>query len=294
MDLTSRGWLMRFTATLTLLYAGCVAAPRFLGDIPQFPAITGNAMQVDTLDRYFKLPQLEIVIVGSSLAWHLKDWYFARGNVRNAALAGGTPLTALAIIAAAPSERPRAIAVETNILDRSLDENLFETFKDAKRPQPPLPPMRTLAAWYEDARNGSLPYSRTKIQAVRASAPGPNRSSQSVDTIWSEWNRPLNRDVLLKHAQQIKALAEKLESQGVRVFFFEMPYPSRLRDSLFAKTMHEVFSQVIGPDDNRRLDLRYAVDEMRSVDGSHLDERSAVVFAAALDAAIAEKLGRSD
>jgi hypothetical protein len=294
MDLISRGWLTRFAATLALLYAGCLAAPRFLGDIPQFPALTVNAMQVDALDRYFKLPQLDIVIVGSSLAWHLKDWYFARGNVRNAALPGGSSLTALAIIAAAPSARPRAIAVETNILDRSLDEELFETFKDAKRPQPPLPPMRTLAAWYQSARDGSLPYSRTKIQAIVASAPEPDRSSQAVDVIWPDWNRPLNRAMLLKHAQQISALAEKLESQGVRVFFFEMPYPSRLRDSLFARTMHEVFAEVIGLDDKRRLDLRYPLEGMRSVDGSHLDERSAVIFAAALDAAIGEKLGSSE
>jgi len=294
MDAISRGWLIRFAATLALLYAGCVAAPRFLGDIPQFPAVTGKAMQIDTLDRYFRLPQLDIVIVGSSLAWHLKDWYFARGNVRNAALAGGTPLTALAIIAAAPSARPRAIAVETNVLDRPLDEQLFETFKDAKRPQPPLPPMRTLAAWYEGARNGSLPYSRTKIQSIVASAPGPDRSSQAVEAIWSNWIRPLDHDLLLKHARQMRTLAATLESQGVKVFFFEMPYPSRLRDSLYTKTTHEVFAEVIRPDDKRRLDLRYSPEGMRSLDGVHLDERSAVIFAAALDAAIEEKLGRSE
>jgi len=294
MDPISRGWLTRFAATLALLYAGCVAAPRFLGDIPQFPAVTGKAMQIDTLDRYFRLPQLDIVIVGSSLAWHLKDWYFARGNVRNAALAGGTPLTALAIIAAAPSARPRAIAVETNVLDRLLDEELFETFKDAKRPQPPLPPMRTLAAWYEGARNGSLAYSRTKIQSIVASAPGPDRSSQAVEAIWSNWIRPLDHDLLLKHARQMRTLAETLESQGVKVFFFEMPYPSRLRDSLYTKTTHEVFAEVIRPDDERRLDLRYSPEDMRSLDGVHLDERSAVIFAAALDAAVEEKLGSSE
>ncbi len=292
MDSISRRWLTKFAATLALLYAACVAAPRFLGDVPQFPPVTSNAMQVDTLDRYFKLPRLDIVIVGSSLAWHLKDWYFERGNVRNAALAGGSSLTALAIIAAAPSARPRAIAVETNILDRSLDEKLFETFKDAKRPQPPLPPMRTIAAWYQGARDGALPYSTAKIQSIVKSAPGPDRSSQAVDTIWPDWNRPQNRDMLLKNAQQLEALAEKLESRGVRVFFFEMPYPSRLKDSLFAKTMHEVFAEVVRPDDKRRLDLRYPVDEMRSVDGSHLDDRSAVIYAAALDAAIADKLGQ--
>ena len=182
--------------------------------------------------------------------------------------------------------------IEVNL--RTLALAFGETFKDARRPEPPLPPLRTLAAWYEGARNGSLPYNRTKIQSILASPPGPDRSSHAVYAIWPDWNRPLNRAMLLEHAQQIKALSEKLESQGVRVFFFEMPYPSRLRDSLFAKTMHEVFAQVIGPDDNRRLDLQYAVDEMRSVDGSHLDERSAVVFAAALDAAIREKFGYSE
>src|ERR1700759_1662878 len=282
----SRGWLTRFAATLTLLYAACLAAPRLLGDIPQFPTITGDAMQVDTLDRYFKLPQLDIVITGSSLAWHLKDWYFERGDVRNAALAGGTPLTALAIIAAAPSKRPRAIAVETNILDRSLDEKLFEMFKDAHRPQPPLPPMRTLAAGYEGDRVEPAPYSKARMQSILASPPGPDLSIQSVDSIWAEWNRPRDHDVLLKHAQQIKALAEKLESQGVRVFFFEMPYASRLKDSLFAKQMHDTFAEVIDPNDKRRLDVHYDLDALRSVDGSHLDARSAAIFAVALDAAI--------
>jgi hypothetical protein len=291
MDPITRGWLIRFAATFALLYAGCAAAPRFLQGIPQFPTVTSDAMQIDTLDRYFKLPQLEIVIVGSSLAWHLKDWYFVRGNVRNAALAGGTSLTALAIIAAAPSARPRVIAVETNILDRSLDEKLFEMFKDAHRPQPPLPPMRTLVAWHEGVRVEPAPYSRAQIQSILASPPEPDRSSQSVDTIWTEWNWPRNHDVVLKHAQQMKVLAEKLESQGVRVFFFEMPYASRLRDSLFAKTMHEAFAEVIAPDDKRRLNLRYPLEDMRSLDGSHLDARSAVVFATALDAAIREKLG---
>ena len=74
------------------------------------------------------------------------------------------------------------------------------------------------------------------------------------------------------------------------VLFFEMPYPSRLKDSLYTKTMHDVFAEVIGLDDKRRLDLRYPMEDMRSVDGVHLDERSTVVFAAALSAAVEKKL----
>jgi hypothetical protein len=290
MDQVSRGWLIRFMSTLALLYAACWTAPRLLVDAPQFPAVTSDDVQTGVMDRYFKLQRREIVIVGSSLAYHLKDWYFEHGNVRNAALPGGSSLTALAIIAAAPSARPRVIAVETNVLDRVLDESLFEKFKDAYRPQPPLPLMRTLAAWYEGARNDSLPYNRTKIRSILASAPALDRSSRSVDGIWADLNRPPNRDEALKHARQFKALVAKLESEGVIVLFFEMPYPSRLKDSLYTKTMHDVFAEVIGLDDKRRLDLRYPMEDMRSVDGVHLDERSSVVFAAALSAAVEKKL----
>jgi hypothetical protein len=290
MDQVSRGWLIRFTSTLVLLYAACWTAPRLLVDTPQFPAVTSDDVQAGVMDRYFKLQRREIVIVGSSLAYHLKDWYFEHGNVRNAALPGGSSLTALAIIAAAPTARPRVIAVETNVLDRVPDESLFEEFKDAYRSQPPLPLMRTLAAWYEGARNDSLPYNRTKIRSILASAPALDRSSRSVDGIWADWNRPLNRDEALKHAWQFKALAVKLESEGVIVLFFEMPYPSRLKDSLYTKTMHDVFAEVIGLDDKRRLDLRYPMEDMRSIDGVHLDERSSVVFAAALSAAVEKKL----
>jgi hypothetical protein len=289
----SRNWLIKFGATFALLFACCWAAPRLSANIPQFQPVTTGQYQEEIFDRYFKLPRTEIVIVGSSLAYHLREQYFEGGNVRNVSLPGGSPLTALAIIDAAPSAKPRIIAVEANILDRSIQPELVDKFRNARRPEPPLPLMRTLAAWYEGARAGELPFTRGRIRSILATPPGPDRSNTSVATIWDDWNKEWPRAVMLQHARELKAMAEKFEAQGVSVFFFEMPYPSRLNNSRFAVVSRELFAEVVPPGDKHRLTLDYPLGDLRSeADGVHLDDRSSVVFAQALDKAIAAKLAR--
>jgi len=153
--------------------------------------------------------------------------------------------------------------------------------------------LKKLAALYQGARDDTLTYSKERIKSILAAPPAPDRSARLVATIWDDWNRPLDRNLLRKHAEQLKSLAEKLETQGVRVFFFEMPYPSRLNGSVFATTTREVLADAIPPDDKHRLTLDYPFAEMRSeADGVHLDDRSSVIFAAALERAIHEKLAR--
>src|SRR5262249_32955636 len=159
----------------------------------------------EIFDRYFKLPKPEVVIAGSSLAWHIRDWYFERGDVRNVALPGGSSLTGLAIIEAAPSARPRAIAVETNVLDRGIDRNLLDKFRSVRRPLPPLPLMRTLAAWYEGARSDMRPYSQERIGSILATPPAPNRSKVSVASIWEDWNRNQPRQTMLEQARILRS-----------------------------------------------------------------------------------------
>ncbi len=293
MDRITKGWIIRFAATLVLLWSACWAAPRLIANVPQFPVRTTGEEQVVALERYFKLPPQDIVIVGSSLAYHMKDQFFTDGDVRNMAIPGDSPMTGLAIILAAPAAKPRVVAVETNILDRTLNTRLVEMFGTAQLRQPPLPPLRTLAALYQGARDDTLTYSKERIQSILAASPAPDRSARLVATIWDDWNRPLDRNILRQHAEQLKALAAKLEAQGVRVFFFEMPYPSRLNGSVFATTTREVLAEVIPPDDKRRLVFDYPLAEMRSeADGVHLDDRSSVIFAAALSRAIHERMTR--
>lgn len=287
----SRNWLIKFGATFALLWSCCWAAPRLLANIPQFRPVTTGQAQEEIFNRYFRYPRTDVVIAGSSLAWHLREPFFERGNVRNVSLPGGSPLTALAIIEAAPSARPRVIAVESNILDRSIDQDLFEKFKDAHSPVQPLPPMRTLAALYEGARAGDLPFTSERIRSILALPPAPDRSNGSVASIWDDWNKDQRRQPMLEHAHLLKSLTEKLEAQGVRVYYFDMPYPSRLNASRFATTTREVFDEAIRPDDKHRLTLDYPLSEMRSeADGVHLDERSSVLFAQALDKAIQARL----
>src|SRR5271170_976132 len=92
-------------------------------------------------------------------------------------------------------------------------------------------------------------------------------------------------------AAVLKSLVEKLEAEGVTIFFYEVPYASQLDRSVYATMAREAIARVIGPDDKRRLMLEYPAEELRSnADGIHLDDRSAVIFAAALDDAIHKRL----
>jgi hypothetical protein len=284
-------WLFKFAATFLLLWACCWAAPRLFANLPQFPPTTTDQMQVDVFDRYFRLPAQGVVLVGSSLSYRLKEQYFEHGDVRNAAINGGSPLTGMAIIAAAPSARPRAIAVETNVLDRSIDNDLFERFKNAKRPEDTLRPLRSVAAYYQGAEDDAITYSKARIKAIVARPPALDDARQRVADALGEWNEPARREAMTQGAAALKSLVEKLEAEGVAIFFYEVPYPSQLDQSVYATMAREVLAGVINPDDKRRLVLEYPAEELRSnADGIHLDDRSALIFAAALDDAIHKKL----
>jgi hypothetical protein len=98
---------------------------------------------------------------------------------------------------------------------------------------------------------------------------------------------------MLEHAKLLESLTEKLAAEGIRIFFFEVPYPSQLNESLYPSAAGDALAQVIGTDDRRRLTLRYPENELRSeADGIHLDYRSPVIFAAALNEAIHERLAQ--
>jgi hypothetical protein len=287
------GWLVRFGVTFALLWGCCWAVPRVFANLPQFPPTTTDQEQADVLNRYFDLPLQDVVLVGTSLSFRLKELYFEHGGIRNASLPGGSSLTGLAIIAAAPTKRPRVIAVEVNFLTRPVDTNLLDRFKSARRQQAPLPPFRTLAAYYQSARDDALTYSKARLEAIIAQPAAPDHSELAVASNSVEWQKPVPRELMLENARVLKTLTEELETQGVKVFFYELPYPSQLNQSLYATATREVLASVIRPDDRRRLTLHYSLGDLRSFgDGIHVDDRSAVILAAALDDAIRKK--RSD
>jgi hypothetical protein len=284
-------WLFKFGASFLLLWAGCWAAPRLFANLPQFPPTTTDQMQVATIDRFFRLPPQDVALVGSSLSFRLREQYFEHGDVRNIAINGGSALTGMAIIAAAPLARPRVVAVETNILERGIDKDLLERFRNAKQRIDTLRPLRSLAAYYQGVRDDTITYSHARINAIVARPPAPDQSPGQVAEALGEWNKSAYHEEMAQGAATLKSLVEELEAEGVAVFFYEVPYPRQLDRSVYATMAREALARVISPDDGRRLTPEYAAEELRwNADGIHLDDRSAVIFAAALDDAIHKRL----
>jgi hypothetical protein len=283
-------WFVKFAITCLLLSAGCWAAPHVFKNLPQFPPATTDEEQVAIFERYFQLPVQDIVVVGSSLAYHLKEQFFERGNVRNAALPGGSPLTGLAIIATAPALRPPVIAVETNVLNRGIDNGLFQKFKDARRRDDMLRPLRTIAAYYQSAQDDVLTFDAARRQSILARAPATYDTERGIENALIEWNKPIYDAAMLNDATVLKSLVEKLEAQGVTIAFFEMPYPPKMHNTGYAVTARKILKQVFGDGNNRGLSLDYDASQLRWLDAAHLDDRSAIIFASALDNAIRKKM----
>src|SRR4030081_4138301 len=96
----------------------------------QMPSTTTRDGSLITLNRYAKKPIPDFVLVGSSLTFRLKEEYFATPRLRNLALAGGSPVTGLEIVANQP-RLPKIILIETNVLSRSTDDALVAKYSRA-------------------------------------------------------------------------------------------------------------------------------------------------------------------
>jgi hypothetical protein len=286
----SASWFVKFGMTFAILFAFCWAAPRIFRNIPQFPPTTTDEEQVATLQRYFQLPVQDVVLVGSSLAYRLKEQFFEHGSVRNAAITGGSPLTGLALIEASPSLRPRVIAVETNVLTRDIDDKLFQEFKNARRPDDRLRPLRSLAAYYQSVQDDALTYSAARRRSILERPAATYDIERAMEKELVDWNKPVYREAILSHAKLLKSLVEKLEAKGVTIFFFEMPYPPKMDNSGYPTTIREVLRQIFGPENSRWLKLDYPASELRWYDPNHLDDRSAIIFATALENAIRKRM----
>src|ERR1700733_6081990 len=116
-------WLAKCAVSAALLLLACGLATAWFGNSLQLPATTTRDGTLITLNRYAREPIPDIVLVGSSLTFRLKEEYFVTPRLRNLALAGGSPVTGLEIVANQP-RLPRVVLVEANVLSRSTDAAL--------------------------------------------------------------------------------------------------------------------------------------------------------------------------
>lgn len=261
---------------LLLLAVGVVPV---LWNYPQLYARVLEDRRFPALSRYALEPVPEVALVGSSMMLRVYDSYFSN-PLRNLAISGGSPLTGLAIIASYP-KLPRVIVVETNILSRPVDATLVEKFgnNDAE-PFAWFWPYRAAISWiYYWLRYES---ESDNIGIRLRQAPSSYDIKASLDETEAEYASPGFAAPMAENAEVLQRFVAELESRGSHVYFLELPYPGNLGQSRYAVTARSLAHKAF-PDRSLWPDINYHLSELRWVDASHMDERSAMIVAREID-----------
>jgi hypothetical protein len=275
-------WLAKALGTAALLVALCGLISRFGGPMPLPAAMVRGNNTEEPLDRYAKNPNVEIAVVGTSYSARLREGFFAH-RVRNVSIAGGSNLTGLAVIASYP-RLPPLILVESNVLSRRT--NLEQVGRYAYHPEGSrrelIRPIRLMAARYQVWQASDA--ERPATAALLAAAPATYSNAADVARDQAE-NAEFSLEQSTSNAAALDAAVRSLRAHGSRVVFYELPHQGDLSHSNYANgtraVMHETF-----PDQASWLDLDYPPGQLRFADGMHLDARSALLVAQAMDRAI--------
>src|SRR5258708_8192843 len=167
-------WLAKCSLSAVLLLLACGLATAWFGNRLQLPSTTTRDGTLITLNRYAKETIPEVVFVGSSLTFRLKEEYFATPRVRNLGLAGGSPITGLEIVANQP-RLPRLVLVEANVLSRPTDRALVEKYSRSGNTESVVfRPIRTAVAAYENWLHAPLSHTQVSFALSRLLAQPPS------------------------------------------------------------------------------------------------------------------------
>lgn len=236
-------------------------------------------------------PRPDLIIVGTSLSKRLVPHYFEGLNVMNLSVAGGSAMTGLELVCAT-GLAPEHLLLEINVLDRPVDVELRDigiwafrspetaVLAGASKPlryllSPPffstVPPARQRAVWQ-----------RTRERWI--DAPPANYSIDALVARGVEaWNQRDDWDIAEANLRRIEELRPVLEKRGSRLHYLYLPYAPGYDEHAFASRMRSLAGggSFEGPD---CLDVRAItkVSDLRWVDGTHLDNRSAVLVCRAI------------
>jgi hypothetical protein len=278
--------LVKCGAAAAILLTVCgFATARFGGGL-QMPATTTRDGTLISLGRFLREPVPDVVLVGSSITFRLKEEYFATPGLRNLALAGGSPVTGLEIVANQP-RLPGLVLVETNVLARSIDVALVESYSrgDAK----PLffRPVRAAVAAYEQRLHVPPPHEQAARNLRRLVEQPPSNFDNRIyaDRALHQFEAENPADPVRASAKRIEELIGKIERRGARVLLFELPYSEPIEGSRSATITRQIIRGKF-PDPRRWLRIDVDRNELRWADGVHLDERSAVIVTQAMERAL--------
>jgi hypothetical protein len=286
-------WLVKCAAVVTVLLLGCDLISTRIGSSLQQPAVTTRDGSLITFNRYVNEPMPDVVLVGSSVSWRLKEEYFSLPHVRNLAIAGGSPVTGLAIVAK-QRQLPKVVLVETNILSRAVDEALLDKFSGGERDTTLfVRPVRTAIAACEAWNHAPPTAAQARaIQRELLRQPPDTFDNQTyVARALSEMNDGDAAPAARANALLLKQLVADIERRGTRVFLVEIPFAAEIEGSNFVRVTSDVVHEAF-PDPDRWLAIAPPQAELRWTDGLHLDERSALIVVQAIERALSAQLGR--
>jgi len=280
-------WLMKCGVAAAIVLIACgFATARFGGGL-KLPATTTRDGTLVTMSRYLREPVPDIVLLGSSLTLRLNEEYFATRGIRNLAIAGGSPVTGLEIVANQP-KLPRYILVEANVLSRPADIALVERYSRGGTEPLFFRPVRAAVVVYERLLHPPLTHEQVALDLRKLLArPAVDYDNRIyADRALQQHNEEDPTGVARLNAKRIEELIRMLEPRGARVLLFELPYSEPIERSRFAATTREIIHATF-PDSKRWMSIEVDRSELRWADGVHLDERSALIVTQAVERALA-------
>ena len=225
-------WLIQCSAAAAIVLIACGFATARFGNGLQMPATTTRDGTLITLSRYLRESVPDIVLVGSSITFRLKEEYFATRGLRNLALAGGSPVTGLEIVANQP-RLPGVILVEANVLARPIDATLVERYSRGDTEPLFFRPVRAAVAAYEQRLHAPLTHEQVALDLRRlvGQPPGDFDNRIYADRALQQFNAEDPTDAARASTKRIEELIRMVEQRGVRVLLFELPYSEPIEGS---------------------------------------------------------------
>ena len=285
-------WLVKCAVVAAALVLACRLATAWIGPALQQPAVTTRDGSLVTLNRYVQGPAPDVALVGSSVAWRLKEEYFSLPLVRNLALAGGSPVTGLEIVAKQHS-LPKIVLIETNVLSRSVDSALVERFSaGAHADVMLLRPVRTAIAAYESWNHAPPDPAqiRADLEQLLRQRPSEFDNRVYLDRAVGEMNAEDPTVATHANVARIRELIAEIERRGGRALLIEIPFSPEIDGSRFVGVTRSIVHGAF-PDPSRWLPIDAPGNELRWADGVHLDERSALLVVRAIEKALAGREG---
>ena len=279
-------WLVKCGAAAAILLTVCgFATARFGGGLCRAATTTRDGTLI-SLGRFLREPVPDVVLVGSSITFRLKEEYFATQALRNLALAGGSPVTGLEIVANQP-RLPGLVLVETNVLARSIDAALVESYSRGNAEPLFFRPVRAAVAAYEQRLHAPPTHDQAALNLRRLVEQPPSNFDNRIyaDRALHQFEAENPADPVRASAKRIEELIGKIERRGARVLLFELPYSEAIEGSQSATITRQIIRGQF-PDPHRWLRIDVDRNELRWADGVHLDERSAVIVTQAMERAL--------